>query len=65
MNQQIVIERNGTREVLAVIHDDQAAGYAQCSQPGCPTTLQRSPNGDLADGVRAHYKTVHPERRIQ
>lgn len=30
----------------------------------CPVRIQRSWDGDLADGVRAHYKTVHPEKRL-
>lgn len=40
-------------------------GTAQCTQPGCPTSIQRTSKGDLPDGVRAHYKTVHPERRLR
>lgn len=31
----------------------------------CRTDLQRTSTGDLVDGVRAHYKTVHPERKLQ
>lgn len=30
----------------------------------CRTHLQRTYEGSLDDGVRAHYKTVHPEKRF-
>lgn len=36
--------------------------YAKCA--ACGVELQRTSSGDLADGVRAHYRTVHPERKI-
>jgi hypothetical protein len=31
----------------------------------CGTPIQRTPSGDLLDGVRAHYRTVHPGRKIR
>lgn len=38
-------------------------GFAQCTH--CPVSIQRTSKGDLADGVRAHYKTVHPDRSLR
>ncbi len=54
----------GVRVVLATKQREDSP-VAQCAHRGCPTALQRSADGDLLDGVRAHYRTVHPERRIQ
>jgi hypothetical protein len=56
----------GTLVALAKV---TAPGLAMCSYDSrtwrCPTPIQRTSKGDLADGVRAHYKTVHPERGVQ
>lgn len=60
----------GVVRVLATV---TAPGLAMCThrttkrgggEHVCGTPLQRTSQGDLADGVRAHYRTVHPERRI-
>ena len=53
----------GTRVVLAYQHPEQA--IATCAHPGCACPIQRTSSGDLRAGVRAHYKTVHPERKIR
>lgn len=37
-----------------------ASGFHVCN---CP--IQRSSSGDLADGVRLHYRQVHPERGVK
>lgn len=47
-------------ERLAVVIPE--TGTAQCLF--CATPVQRTPTGDLAAGVRAHVKTVHPEKRL-
>lgn len=61
MSERVVVTRpSGTQVTLAVI---VAPGEAQCS--ACAVKLQRSTDGTLTDGVRAHYKTVHPERGIK
>lgn len=56
----------GVVQVLARV---TAPGLAACVQRltddrVCSCPIQRSSTGDLAGGVRAHYKTVHPERGI-
>lgn len=63
----------GVVRVLATV---TAPGLAMCThrtkkaqtsgggEHVCGTPIQRTSKGDLADGVRAHYRTVHPERRI-
>ncbi|MDQ6524298.1 hypothetical protein RB608_11835 [Nocardioides sp. LHD-245] len=56
----------GVVRVLATV---TAPGFAACThhltkERRCGTPIQRTTTGDLADGVRAHYKQVHPERRI-
>lgn len=57
--------RPGVVHVLARV---VSPGLAQCAYESgtwrCPVHIQRTAKGDLADGVRAHYKAVHPERRI-
>lgn len=37
-------------------------GVVQCPLCGCP--VQRTAQGNLADGLRAHFKTVHPGRVV-
>lgn len=32
--------------------------------PLCGTTLQRTPDGTLQDGVAAHYRVVHPGKAV-
>lgn len=51
------------REYVLATTDPELCGKAQCTS--CPTQIQRTADGDLADGVRAHYRTVHPERRVR
>lgn len=41
--------------------DDE--GVYHCSV--CMTPLQRTVTGDITDGVRQHYRTVHPERKFR
>lgn len=53
--------RTASGGVLAVIQSDGQA-VAKCVL--CNTDLQRTSTGELIDGVRAHYKTVHPERKL-
>lgn len=31
----------------------------------CMVLIQRTSDGDLVDGVRAHYRMCHPERKIR
>lgn len=38
-------------------------GYVRCTS--CGTELQRTTTGDIRDGVRVHYRTVHPERNVR
>lgn len=68
----ITVVLNGVRSVLAQVQIENSS-IAVCLHPvpskantnrTCGTPLQRSSDGDLTDGVRAHYKTVHPDRRI-
>jgi len=33
--------------------------------PGDPTVLQPALNGSFIDAIRAHYKTVHPEKELR
>jgi hypothetical protein len=47
---------------LAVLVGSDRAGRR--AELCCHVRIQRAPGGDLADGVRAHYKTVHPEKRL-
>lgn len=51
--------RDQANRVLAVLN---SAGEWKCVL--CPTWLQRSVNGSITDGVRQHYRVVHPERKI-
>lgn len=57
-----VAQPSGLTRVLAKV---TAPGLAQCLHPDCSTPIQRLNGGDLADGVRAHYRTVHPARGVQ
>lgn len=60
--------RDDSEHVLATFTEDSegnASHYAQCASPGCPVSIQRLNGGSLADGVRAHYRTVHPERNVR
>ena len=61
---ELAVEHSGTRIVLARASED-LAGFASCAHPGCGVQIQRTVRGDLLDGVRAHYRTVHPDRRIR
>ena len=54
----------GLRIVLAFKRDEDSP-VAQCASRGCPVAIQRTVDGDLVAGVRAHYRTVHPERRVK
>lgn len=55
-----VLITNGMEVALAsCAHIDPATGFR------CPVHIQRTSSGDLRDGVRAHYKAVHPERKIR
>lgn len=69
----IALVLNGVRSVLAQVQTE-GSSVAMCLHPvpskanhnrTCGTPLQRSADGDLADGVRLHYKAVHPDRSIQ
>lgn len=55
--------RTETGTVLALVrrwaNDTDVAKCVLCS-----VDLQRTVEGSLADGVRAHYKTVHPARSL-
>lgn len=65
---QIAAEQMGQKVVVATVAEDLAgnpSSYAQCSQPGCPVSIQRASSGDLRDGVLLHYRTVHPEKGIR
>ncbi len=35
---------------------------AKC--PLCPVLVQRTPDGTLADGMRAHFHVVHPGQAV-
>lgn len=37
-------------------------GVVLCPACGCP--VQRTAQGNLVDGLRAHYKTVHPDKVV-
>ena len=52
--------RDQANRVLAV---QTSAGDWKCAV--CPTALQPTVNGDITDGVRAHWKTVHSERNVR
>lgn len=61
-----VVDEHGEHQVLAAITDpSERPRTAKCSSRGCPVEIQPTATGDLADGVRAHYRTVHPERGIR
>lgn len=47
----------------AALVNPHTATEAKCL--ACAVVLQRTPTGSLADGVRAHYKTVHPGRTLR
>lgn len=51
----------GRRVVLATVTQP---GIAVCVQPHCSCPIQRLASGTLRDGVRAHYKAVHPEKGV-
>lgn len=46
--------------VLAATAED---GLIRCLT--CGAELQRTVSGDIAEGVRQHYRTVHPERKLR
>lgn len=55
--------------VVRVLAQVTAPGIATCTyritdERVCSCPIQRNSGGDLAGGVRAHYKTVHPEKGI-
>jgi hypothetical protein len=50
--------------VVRVLARVVSPGFAACAVERCPVHIQRTLHGDLADGVRAHYKAAHPERKI-
>lgn len=52
----------GVELVLARV---TGTGVALCLEPHCGCPVQRRSSGDLRDGVRAHYRTVHPEKGVQ
>jgi hypothetical protein len=52
--------RSSDDRVLAATN---ARGEWRCAE--CRCWLQRTSNGDIRDGVIAHYKTVHPERNVR
>lgn len=43
-----------------------AAGSVRCPMEPCPTDVQRTPDGTIADGMSMHLSTVHrlPADRI-
>lgn len=47
----------------AVLAATDATGLVHCA--ACGAWLQRTPSGDIRDGVRVLYRTVHPERKIR
>lgn len=73
MSLSVALNVDGSRVVLAVGLPEP--GLVRCTavldytrrgdEIACRCLIQRTSTGDLADGVRAHYKTVHPERKIQ
>lgn len=65
MSVSIVAELPGGAHAVLATQQTETSPVAQCTNPGCPTSIQRTVAGTLADGVRAHYRTVHPERRVQ
>lgn len=47
----------------AVLAATDETGLVHCVL--CGAWLQRTATGDIRDGVRVHYRTVHPERKIR
>ena len=40
------------------------ADHRQARCPLCPAHVQRTPDGTVADGMRLHYRTVHPGEEV-
>lgn len=45
---------------MTVWFERDNSGVQLCPECGCP--VQRIKNGDVRDGMRAHYDTVHREK---
>lgn len=50
----------GDLQLARLSVNEQVAVCSTCNAP-----LQRTSTGNLADGVVAHYQTVHPEKGIR
>lgn len=56
---------------MTVLKDRDGAVRASTDDVGkfrcalCGVWVQRTSTGDIRDGVRAHYRTVHPGRKIR
>lgn len=55
-------DQNTTTTGEPAAYRDTETGDWRCALCKCP--LQRTTTGDLADGIRAHFKTVHPDKEL-